>query len=100
MGVCGAFFGRRGVLGFSGPVLGVSSGVGGFKFLMIAACRGVTGFICPSPVLWTGLACVPKGVPGTAARSSRPLGALRTDSAWCAGALGRLAPASASVITP
>ena len=32
---------------------------------------------------------------GTAARSSRPLGALRTDSAWCAGALGRLAPASA-----
>ena len=27
----GAFFGRRGVVGFSGPVLGVSSGVVGFN---------------------------------------------------------------------
>jgi hypothetical protein len=67
MGVFAAVFGRRGVLGFSGPVLGVNSGVGGFRFLMIAARRGVTVFICPSPVLWTGLACVPTGVPGTAA---------------------------------
>ena len=31
MGDCGAFFGRRGVVGFSGPLLGVSSGVVGFN---------------------------------------------------------------------
>ena len=30
----GAFFGRRGVVGFSGPVLGVSSGVVGFIVAM------------------------------------------------------------------
>ena len=30
----GAFFGRRGVIGFSGPVLGVSSGVVGFIVAM------------------------------------------------------------------
>ena len=30
----GAFFGRRGVVGFSGPVLGVSSGVVGFNVAM------------------------------------------------------------------
>ena len=34
----GAFFGRRGVVGFSGPVLGVSSGVVGFIVAM---------FLCP-----------------------------------------------------
>ena len=34
MGVFGAFFGRRGVVGFSGPVLGVSSGVVGFIVAM------------------------------------------------------------------
>ena len=132
MGVFDAVFGRRGVPGFSSPVLGVNSGVGSFKFLMIAACRGVTGFICPSPVLWTGLACVPTGVPGAgpgrcecrwaAARpravraasfarrvgslsgqalppptgtAAGPFGALDTDSAWCAGAFSRPAPASA-----
>ena len=44
MGVCGAVFGHRGDAGFTGPVLGVNSGVGGFRFLMIAACRGVIGF--------------------------------------------------------
>ena len=31
MGVFGAVFGRRGVVGFSVPLLGVSSGVGGFN---------------------------------------------------------------------
>ena len=31
MGVFGAVFGRRGVVGFSGPLLGVSSGVVGFN---------------------------------------------------------------------
>ena len=34
MGVFGAFFGRKGVVGFSGPVLGVSSGVVGFIVAM------------------------------------------------------------------
>ena len=34
MGVFGAFFGRRGVIGFNGPVLGASSGVVGFNVAM------------------------------------------------------------------
>ena len=34
MGVFGAFFGRKGVVGFSGPVLGVSRGVVGFIVAM------------------------------------------------------------------
>ena len=36
-----------------------SSGDGGFKFLMIAACRGGTGFICPLPELSDGLLVAP-----------------------------------------
>ena len=38
MGVFGAFFGRRGVVGFSGPLLEVCSGVVGFNVAM---------FLCP-----------------------------------------------------
>ena len=34
MGVFGAFFGRRGVIGFNGPVLGASRGVVGFNVAM------------------------------------------------------------------
>ena len=34
MGVFVAFFGRRGVVGFNGPLLGASSGVGGFNVAM------------------------------------------------------------------
>ena len=34
MGVFGAFFGRRGDAGFIGPLLGASSGVGGFNVAM------------------------------------------------------------------
>ena len=34
MGVCGAVFGRRGVVGFSGALLRVSSGVVGFNAAM------------------------------------------------------------------
>ena len=55
MDVCGAFFGRRGVVGFNGCCMGASSGVWGFKFLMITACRGGTGFMRPLPKLWGGL---------------------------------------------
>ena len=35
MGVFGAVFGRRGVVGFSVPLLGASSGVGGFNVAML-----------------------------------------------------------------
>ena len=55
MGAFSAFFGCRGVVGFNGYCSGVSSGVWGFKFLVIAACRGGTGFICPLPELWEGM---------------------------------------------
>ena len=34
MGVFGAFFGRRGDTGFTGPMLGASSGVVGFNLAM------------------------------------------------------------------
>ena len=44
MGVFGAFFGRRGVVGFSGPLLGASSGDGGFNGCCLAVCSGVVGF--------------------------------------------------------
>ena len=40
----GAFFGCRGDAGFSGPLLGVSSGAGGFMLACISGCRGVIGF--------------------------------------------------------
>ena len=49
------FFGCRGVVGFNGCCFGASSGVWGFNLLMIEACRGGTGFICPLPELWDGL---------------------------------------------
>ena len=39
----GAFFGRRGVVGFSGPVLGVSSGDGGFTLACSSGRRGGGG---------------------------------------------------------
>ena len=55
----GAFFGCRGVVGFNGYCSGASSGVWGFKFLVIAACRGGTGFICQLPELWDGSLAAP-----------------------------------------
>ena len=64
MGVLSASFGCRGVVGFNCCCSGASSGVRGFKFLVIAACRGGTCFICPLPELWGGAACSPTGVPG------------------------------------
>ena len=36
MGVFGAFFGRRGDAGFKAPLLGVSSGVGGFNAAILS----------------------------------------------------------------
>ena len=51
-----------------------SSGDGGFKFLMIAACRGGTGFICPLADLWVGLLVAPwvlRAPEGPAAREAR-----------------------------
>ena len=51
-----------------------SSGDGGFKFLMIAACRGGTGFICPLADLWVGLLVAPwvlRAPEGPAARVAR-----------------------------
>ena len=60
MGVFSALFGCRGVVGFNGCCSGASSGVRGFKFLVIAACRGGTGFICPLPELWDGLLMAPR----------------------------------------
>ena len=36
MGVFGAFFGCRGDAGFSSPLLGASSGVGGFNVAMLS----------------------------------------------------------------
>ena len=59
MGVFGAFFGCRGVVGFNGYCSGASSGVWGFKFLVIAACRGGTGFIWQLPELWDGSLAAP-----------------------------------------
>ncbi len=52
--------GCRGATGFNGRCLGASSGVWDCKFLVIAACRGGTGFICPLPELWAGLLVVPR----------------------------------------
>ena len=50
MGDCGAFFGRRGVVGFSGPVLGVSSGVVGFNVaLFLRAVRDICRPALPAP---------------------------------------------------
>ena len=59
MGVFGAFFGCRGVVGFNGYCSGASSGVWGFKFLVIAAYRGGTSFICQLPELWDGSLVAP-----------------------------------------
>ena len=47
MRVFGAFFGRRGVVGFSGPLLGASSGDGGFNGCCSGARSGVVGFKVP-----------------------------------------------------
>ena len=70
MGVFSALFGCRGVVGFNGCCSGASSGVRGFKFLVIAACRGGTGFICPLPEL-LGWGCLwPHGCSGR--RRPRP----------------------------
>ena len=44
MGVFGAVFGCRGDAGFSSPLLGASSGAGGFMLACISGCRGVIGF--------------------------------------------------------
>ena len=44
MGVFGAVFGRRGDAGFKAPLLGASSGDGGFMMACISGCRGVVGF--------------------------------------------------------
>ena len=42
MGVFGAVFGRKGVVGFSGPLLGACSGVVGFNVAMfLRAVRGI-----------------------------------------------------------
>ena len=72
MGVFGAFFGCRGVVGFNGccsgravvvvsywPASAAAAVFGGFKFLVIAACRGGTGFICQLPELWDGSLAAP-----------------------------------------
>ena len=44
MGVFRVFFGCRGVVGFNGRCLGVSSGDGGFMLARVSGCRGVIGF--------------------------------------------------------
>ena len=59
MGIFRAFFGRRGVVGFNGCFSWASSRDGGFKLLMIAACRGGTGFICLVADLLAGLLVAP-----------------------------------------
>ena len=59
MGIFRAFFGRRGVVGFNGCFSWASSRDGGFKLLMIAACRGCTGFICLVADLLAGLLVAP-----------------------------------------
>ena len=41
------------------PVQGRAAVFGGFKFLVIAACRGGTGFICQLPELWDGSLVAP-----------------------------------------
>ena len=52
MGVFGVFFGCRGVVGFSGPLLGACSGDGGFMPACVSGCSDVFGFnvatwLCP-----------------------------------------------------
>ena len=52
MGVFGAVFGRSGDVGFSGPLLGASSGVGGFNVAMLL--RLVCEKVRPA---WSGGGC-------------------------------------------
>ena len=52
MGVCGVFFGCRGVTGFNGCCSGASSGDGGFTVACMSGCSGDVGFnvatwLCP-----------------------------------------------------
>ena len=50
MGVFGAVFGRRGDAGFKAPLLGASSGDGGFMLACISGRRGVIGFTVTASV--------------------------------------------------
>ena len=53
------------------------SGVWGFKLLVIAACRGGTGFICPLPELWDGLLAASRVFRAPAASNRAELGMVR-----------------------
>ena len=92
MGVFGAVFGRRGVVGFNGAVLGVSSGVVGFNVaLFLRAVRDICRPALPAPSVVREIVSPanPKWVKSAVGRCAGRVISWKSSGMGCAGRVFR-----------